>query len=188
MIWKQASKQASKLSGFAPDFESFDSDIYTDIEKMQNEEYSNTEMIWDLAGHSRQAVKWAMYIPQGALLFSTKTAWGRTLSGAGSKLSLSELKLTKSFSGVLTRIGWGLGAVNAGLIYHQYETGKIGKFQFVSEEVSNGLSQVPMLGWAWGVGWEGGRLITNSNFYKDNLRPYIWGGLDFITNRKTPLH
>lgn len=166
-------------------FNSYDIDTYNGIEAGMNNKLSNPT--YDFLKNSRYAIKSGLYIPQGALLFATKTAWGRNLAGVGSKLTLSEYRLTKAFGGSLTRIGWGLGTVNAYLLYHQYDKGEIGALQFWSEEVSNGLTQVPMLGWAWGVGWEVGRYTTSSDWYKQYCRPAIWGGLDWIFNRNTPL-
>ncbi len=94
----------------------------------------------------------------------------------------------------LTRIaggvGYGLGALNYFSISSQWLTGDIGDFQFGAELGSNtfstfaGLysSRFGLYGAAWGIGWEGGRLISNTNAWQRFKGHYFHPFIQSIKN------
>ena len=69
----------------------------------------------------------------------------------------------------LEKAGYVLGAYNAYKIYDDYEKGgEKNTAWYTIDELSNLYSTAGGLyGAAWGVGWEGGRIITNTNAYQE---------------------
>jgi len=64
-------------------------------------------------------------------------------------------------------LGRGMGAYNAYSLMEDYQAGNIGDVRFYSDQGSNAVSTLGGLyGAAWGVGWEGGRKITETESYQ----------------------
>jgi hypothetical protein len=69
--------------------------------------------------------------------------------------------------------GRGLGAYNGLSILNQYRNNEISGFSALMEESSNAYSTFGGLhGAAWGVGWEGGRAITKTDWYQNWKKEY----------------
>ena len=89
-------------------------------------------------------------------------------SWGGNQYTGGKYKFSKNMS---DGIKWGNRAValyNAGDIYSQYADGNINDVQFALEETSNVISTAlpGLYGFAWSVGWEGGRAISNQPWYQ----------------------
>ncbi len=85
----------------------------------------------------------------------------------------SALELSRGFKWA----GRGLGAYSAWSTYNQYRNNEISGGSALIEESSNVYSTFGGLpGAAWGVGWEGGRAITKTDWYQDwkNKYWYPW--------------
>ncbi|NDV69691.1 hypothetical protein [Dysgonomonas sp. 25] len=81
------------------------------------------------------------------------------------------LKASKAFG----KLGTGLTLVSMGGTGVQYWNDEINTAQFVAEETSSFISwKLPFpYGAAWGLGWEGGRLITETEGYQNFKYYYI---------------
>jgi hypothetical protein len=83
--------------------------------------------------------------------------------------------------------GKGLGLYQAGSILLDYSNDKINSSTFIAEEGSNIYSTFGgIYGAAWGIGWEGGRLISTTEWYhKKIFIPINPAGRDgLITTKK----
>jgi hypothetical protein len=70
--------------------------------------------------------------------------------------------------------GYLLGAYSAYSTNQQYQNGEISTFQMTLDQTSNAYSTFGgIYGAAWGVGWESGRVITNTNWYQQ-WKQDIW--------------
>lgn len=86
----------------------------------------------------------------------------------GGKIA-SALKISTGFKWA----GRGLGAYNAWSINEQYREGNLNTSGMVMEQSSNLYTVVGgAYGAAWGIGWEGGRAITKTNWYQDWKNEY----------------
>ncbi len=83
------------------------------------------------------------------------------------------LKLSKG-------LGTFLGLASASITYNQYRTDQIGTTEFIVETGSSVLSAlIP----GWGIGWEGGRIITNVvPGYKRVFRPWVRKNIGLSTD------
>jgi RHS repeat-associated protein len=71
--------------------------------------------------------------------------------------------------------GWALGITNAILIMNNKEMSGTQKW---IEQGSNAFGTVGgIYGAAWSLGWEGGRAISNNDWYRENVRPLIQDAL-----------
>ena len=85
------------------------------------------------------------------------------------------LTLSKSFvSNAATGLrvgGYGFAAYNAYNLEVARQNGQyngtLGNIQYGIEQISNGVSVMGIPGAAWSLGWEGGRMITNTPLYQD---------------------
>ena len=74
---------------------------------------------------------------------------------------------TGTFTKGLTGFGYGLGLYNAVSVHNQYQTGGINGVQYGLEQGSNFISTFGGLeGAAWGIGWEFGRMTTETLPYQ----------------------
>ena len=80
--------------------------------------------------------------------------------------------LSKNISGGLRYFGWGLGLYSA--INIQYDNTLSGQ-QKTIEQTSNAITTFAPypLNVGWGIGWESGRVITQNDWYRQNVRPGI---------------
>lgn len=88
------------------------------------------------------------------------------------------LEMNKSFaSKASTTLKWGgrgLGVYNAYLISEDYQAGRLGSGQMILEQGSNTFSTLGgIYGAAWGIGWELGRAITETETYQD-FKTWFW--------------
>lgn len=68
-------------------------------------------------------------------------------------------------------VGWGIGAYNAYQLRDQLMSGEISGRRHSIEQASNFISTFGgIFGAFWGIGWEGGRLITQLPGYHENFR------------------
>lgn len=96
------------------------------------------------------------------------SGWGGGSAGQIKTYGTSKLTLG------LNVAGKGLGLYNAYSINAQHSAGQIGSFQMFMEQGSNAYSTLGgIFGAAWGIGWEGGRAITNTSGYQ-NWKQDTW--------------
>jgi len=98
------------------------------------------------------------------------------IAGKGSKLNSGTSQYLKYSKG----LGTTMGVFNAGVTTLQYDTGQINGTQYTIEMISAAISvKVP----AWAIGWEGGRLLTNTiPGYKETFRPWARNKIDSFLN------
>ncbi len=86
----------------------------------------------------------------------------------GNGFTGGKLKFGKKINTGLKVGGYGLGALSAYNTWDDYQNGVINDYSFYSEQISNGISTFGgIYGVAWGIGWEAGRLITNTETFKE---------------------
>ena len=75
-------------------------------------------------------------------------------------------KFAKKMSRYFHRCNVALTTINGMYILYQHETEQIDDYELWSEEISNVLSSFGPWGIAWNIGWELGRLITETPGYQ----------------------
>src|SRR5690606_14013739 len=100
------------------------------------------------------------------------TDWG------GNGYTGGKYKYAKNLSTGLNRAGTIFGYANYGIITAQHDAGQISNFAYGMEMTSNAIStHGGLYGAAWGVGWEGGRLLTTIPGYDKHVRQPIREGM-----------
>ena len=85
------------------------------------------------------------------------------------------MKFSKISSRTFESAGWILGAWNAYSIEDERQNGKIGWTKWTEEQTSNAISTLGGLeGAAWSLGWESGRIITNTEWYQNMKFNYYY--------------
>ncbi len=110
----------------------------------------------------------------GEVLFSKQLGTWMSTSGVlytnkffGNQYTSKQI-VAKQSSAPLKWIGRGYGFLNAWSISQQRDYGLINSYQFWIEQSSNAFTTFGgIYGTAWGLGWEMGRLITNTNTYQE---------------------
>ena len=80
--------------------------------------------------------------------------------------------LSKGISTGLKWAGRGIGLYNARDLYQQYRNGEMGATQLAIEQAVNGYSTLGPGGSYIGIGWELGRAISKTDWYKDFKENY----------------
>jgi RHS repeat-associated protein len=89
---------------------------------------------------------------------------------AGISEKVEPLKTPKSLQ-LLGRFGGTLFTVWGAIdIEQQYAAREINSFRRKAEHVSNGIGLIPVVGTVWSIGWEGGRAIAGTDWYKEVIK------------------
>jgi RHS repeat-associated protein len=147
--------------------------------------YAKAVVVTPSSDQRKEREKASYWIPDGALFlstmeekmsnaktwFSVKTFKTYSQRFNGNQFTGGKLKLAGRWARGFRYAGWGLGAVNAYLVLRD---NSISTTQKTAEEISNAIGT---FGGIWGVahtiGWEGGRIISQIDWYRENVRPLI---------------